>query len=224
MAAIAKFISFDGGIAFSESVVKFQKRSGDAKLFPLGEIDSINVRKPQQDNRGFVRLQTRDGKLYRVFFEDEQYAQALSFKKQLDAQLRLGPAPAPEPEPEPVREEPDDSQHAEQPEERPARRRRREPVAADVEDDAPSEPAGEGEDEDEPYEEPSLLRRWWFWLIVVLLVVAIAAAAALIVLKLKTDQEPPAAPVNTSAITIPAPVDVPDAPAADIAPAEGAAP
>ena len=35
MAAIAKFISFDGGIAFSDSVVKFQKRSSDGKLYRI---------------------------------------------------------------------------------------------------------------------------------------------------------------------------------------------
>lgn len=195
MAAIAKFISFDGGIAFSESVVKFQKRSGDAKLFPLSEIDSIGVRRPQQENRGFIRLQTKEGKLYRIFFDDDQYSQAAAFKKQLDEQLAAAVS-AEEPASEPVPAEPEP--------ERPAPRTGRWEEQPDEEEEEDEE----DEDSDEYGGGDPLLRKWWFWTIVVLLVIAIAGVVAIICLKLKAG-DTPTTPTNPSAITIPASIDEP---------------
>lgn len=223
MAAIAKFISFDGGIAFSESVVKFQKRNGDAKLFPLSEIDSVGVRRPQQENRGFIRLQTKEGKLYRIFFDDDQYSQAAAFKKQLDQQLAAAPAPAEEaaaPEPEPVQPEPEPvrrpAPRERRPVERPVRRPERDVVEEDVE-----------EEEEESYDgsggSGSVLRRWWFWLIVALLVIAIALAAVHLVISLR-DRSASGTSIHSTAITIPAAVDDAGAGGEGAAPAESPVP
>lgn len=107
MAAIAKFISRDGGIAFSDRVVKIQKRGGDSRIIPLGEVDSVGVRRPQQDTDGFIRIQMTDGKRYRLFFETAQLKDAVLFKKQLESALAAAAeaaASVPEPEPEPAYE------------------------------------------------------------------------------------------------------------------------
>lgn len=85
MAAIAKFISYDGGIAFSDSVVKFQKRERDGKLFPNSDIVSMGIRKPRQDADGFIRIVLQDKKMYRLFFKEEQLEEAIQFKKAFDA-------------------------------------------------------------------------------------------------------------------------------------------
>lgn len=219
MAAIAKFISFDGGIAFSDSVVKFQKRNGDAKLFPLSEIDSIGVRRPQQENRGFIRLQTKEGKLYRIFFDDDQYSQATAFKKQLDRQLAAGPAPAEEAaapatepaQPEPVRRP---AVRERRPAERPERKPERRPEPVEEEEEA---------SDDENSGSVSVLRRWWFWLIVALLVIAIALAAVHLVISLR-DRSASDTTVHSTAITIPVAVDDTGAGGEGAAPAESPAP
>lgn len=113
MAAIAKFISYDGGIAFSDTVLKFQKRDAEAKLIPIGDVESIGVRRPQQDTDGFIRIQLADGKRYRLFFGQDQLRDAVAFKKQFEASCpppaeepAQDAAPAPEPEPEVPEEEP----------------------------------------------------------------------------------------------------------------------
>ena len=106
MAAIAKFISYDGGIAFSDSVVKIQKREGEGRTFPLDQVDSVGVRRSQQDPDGFIRIQLTDGKKYRLFFAEEQLKEALQFKKQLEAVLASLPAEEPPaPKEPPVRKE-----------------------------------------------------------------------------------------------------------------------
>lgn len=125
MAAIAKFISYDGGIAFSDTVLKFQKRDAEAKLIPLGDVESIGVRRPQQDTDGFIRIQLTDGKRYRLFFGQDQLRDAVAFKKQFEASCpppaeEPEAAPAPEPEPEP-----------EEPVEEPAPKKSRRPVRQD---------------------------------------------------------------------------------------------
>ena len=114
MAAIAKFISYDGGIAFSDKVMKFQKRGTDGTLIPVDEVAAVNVRKPQPDADGFIRVQTADGQRLRLRFEASQYAEAVRFKRQFVAAFPAAagsaaapaaePAPAPvsEPEPEPA--------------------------------------------------------------------------------------------------------------------------
>lgn len=85
MAAIAKFVSYDGGVAFSEQVLKFQKRGQEAEMIPLDDVAAVRVRKPQEDSEGFLRVETADGQRYRLFFEDDQLQEAVQFKKQFDA-------------------------------------------------------------------------------------------------------------------------------------------
>ena len=58
MAAIAKFISYDGGIAFSDSVLKIQKRDDErGRLIPIGDIAAIEVDEPLLGDDGCVRVQ-----------------------------------------------------------------------------------------------------------------------------------------------------------------------
>lgn len=89
MAAIAKFVSYDGGIAFSNSVILIKKGGEDAPScrIPLSDVSSLNVRRPVEDSEGFIRVTTADGQRYRVFFEDDQFRQAVQFKKRFDALL-----------------------------------------------------------------------------------------------------------------------------------------
>ena len=84
MAAIAKFVSFDGGIAFSETVMKIQKAEQDAVTIHLDDVVAVRVRRPQEDSDGFIRVETADGKRYRVFFDEDQTQEAMQFKKQFD--------------------------------------------------------------------------------------------------------------------------------------------
>lgn len=101
MAVIAKFISYDGGIAYSDSVLKFQKRGSEGVLIPIGSVASVNVRKPQPEADGVIRVQTTDGKRYLLGFAQSQYAEAIRFKRQYTA--HFSPAEEPEPAPAPRR-------------------------------------------------------------------------------------------------------------------------
>ncbi len=89
MAAIAKFVSYDGGIAFSGSVMLIKKGGEDAPSYriPLSDVASVNVKKPQEDADGFIRVATVGGQRYRLFFEDDQYREAVQFKRRYDAFL-----------------------------------------------------------------------------------------------------------------------------------------
>ena len=89
MAAIAKFVSYDGGIAFSEQVLKLQKRGQESVTVPLDDVADVRVRRPQEDSEGFVRIETADGQRYRIFFEDDQLQEAVQFKKQFDAAVSV---------------------------------------------------------------------------------------------------------------------------------------
>lgn len=200
MAAIAKFISYDGGIAFSDSVLKFQKREGDSKIISLDDIVSLGIKRPQEDADGFIRFQVSDGKRYRLFFEAEQLKEAVQFKRRFDALLaeRGGEeedelAPEPEPEPAPA-----------------ARGRSPRQKRRPVEEDDGARAAGG----------PSIFRRWWFWVIIVVLVAAIAVTAFLLLRGGGAD-DGPAAPVSQPQD---APVEVGNLPAdsgAQDVPADG---
>lgn len=85
MAAIAKFISYDGGIAFSEQVMKIQKRGQDAMTFPLDDVVSVRVRRPQEDTDGFIHVNTTSGRRYRILFDDDQLQEAIQFKREFDS-------------------------------------------------------------------------------------------------------------------------------------------
>lgn len=84
MPAIARFVSFDGGVAFSERVMKLQKRDQEAVTVPLDDVVSVRVRRPQEDSDGFIRIETADGKRYRIFFEDDQLQEAVQFKRRFE--------------------------------------------------------------------------------------------------------------------------------------------
>lgn len=154
MAAIAKFISYDGGIAFSEKAMKMQKRDQDAVIVPLDDVVSVNVRRPQEDTEGFVRIDLADGKRYRIFFEDDQLREAVQFKKQFDATVSdfeddfpSGPVQQKAIAPRPARQagNNDVMQNGEYPAK------------------APKKP---------------FYKRWWVWVIFAVLVVAIIGAIA----------------------------------------------
>lgn len=89
MAAIAKFISYDGGIAFSDSVLKIQKRDDErGRLIPIGDIAAIEVDEPLLGDDGCVRVQIAGKKpsvRNTVYFNEEQYRDALSFKAAFDS-------------------------------------------------------------------------------------------------------------------------------------------
>lgn len=87
MPAIAKFVTFDGGVAFSEKVMKFQNAGSEAVMIPLDEVVSVRVRRPQEENYGFIRVDTSDGERYRLFFEDDDLQDAVQFKKAFDATI-----------------------------------------------------------------------------------------------------------------------------------------
>lgn len=89
MAAIAKFVSYDGGVAFSDSVMLIKKGEEGAPSYriPLSDVASVNVRRPQENSEGFIRVTRADGQRYRVFFEDDQFREAVQFKKHYDAFL-----------------------------------------------------------------------------------------------------------------------------------------
>ena len=153
MAAIAKFVSFDGGIAFSEQVMKFQKRGQESVIVPLDDIANVRVRRPQEDADGFIRIETADGQRYRIFFEDDQLQEAIQFKKRFDATVAdggdehaLAPLPEKAVSPRPVRQ-------------------------------------NRYEDGARPYREHSgraprkpIFKRWWFWAVCVVLVIGIVGA------------------------------------------------
>ncbi len=84
MAAIAKFVSFDGGVAFSEKVMKIQNADQEAVTIPLDDVTAVRIRKPQEDSEGFIRIETAEGRRYRIFFDDDQIQEAIQFKKQFD--------------------------------------------------------------------------------------------------------------------------------------------
>lgn len=191
MAAIAKLISRDGGIAFSDRVVKIQKREGDSRLIPLEAIDSVGVRRPQQDTDGFIRIQLKDGKRYRLFFETEQLKEAVQFKKQLESTLTAfaesaaqepepepEPEPAPAPEPEPIPEPEPEPEPLPEPEPEPVRPIRERPsVKPTIKYDAALTEGFADEEE----EERSGLGK--LWLLPVGLLLVAAALAVMIFFK-----------------------------------------
>ena len=85
MAAIAKFISYDGGIAFSERAMKIQRRDEDPVIISLDEVLSMRVRRPLEDSDGFIRIDISDGRRYRLSFDDDQLSEAVEFQRAFDA-------------------------------------------------------------------------------------------------------------------------------------------
>lgn len=89
MAAIAKFVSFDGGIAFSDSVLKIQKRDEErGRLIPLDNITGIEVDEPLLGDDGCIRIQIagrRPSIKNTIYFDEEKYDDALSFKTAFDS-------------------------------------------------------------------------------------------------------------------------------------------
>ena len=148
MAAIAKFISYDGGVAFSERVMKIQENGQEAVIVPLDDVTAVRIRRPQDDAEGFIRVDTADGKHYRIYFEDDQLQEAVQFKRQFDATVSdgeedrtLAPVPAP-------RQSKQSYVKSTQPYSGNPRRPARKPI----------------------------FRKWWFWAIAAAIVVGIIVA------------------------------------------------
>lgn len=102
MASIAKFVSYDGGIAFSNSMVKLQKRKSDAgRTIPIENIVSVEVLKPWMGYAGCIHIQVIGAKVHSsydtsahylsdkntIFFRKNQHEEAIQFKKALDKVL-----------------------------------------------------------------------------------------------------------------------------------------
>ncbi len=89
MAAIARFVSFDGGIAFSDSVLKIQKRDEErGRLIPIERIAGVEVAEPLLGDDGCIRVQIAGERTTTknvVRFDEEQYDDALSFKAAFDS-------------------------------------------------------------------------------------------------------------------------------------------
>lgn len=89
MAAIAKFLSYDGGIAFSDSVLKIQKRDEErGRLIPLDSITAIEVDEPLIGEDGCIRVHIAGERLSArstLYFDDDQYGDALDFKSAFDS-------------------------------------------------------------------------------------------------------------------------------------------
>lgn len=89
MAAIARFISFDGGIAFSTASLKIQKRDEDrGKIIPVAEIAALEVSEPLFGDDGSIAVRLngewRASGDYTLYFDDEQYGDAVQFKVAFD--------------------------------------------------------------------------------------------------------------------------------------------
>lgn len=89
MAAIARFISFDGGIAFSTASLKIQKRDEDrGKIIPVAEIAALEVSEPLFGDDGSITVrlngERRASGERTLYFDDEQYGDAVQFKVAFD--------------------------------------------------------------------------------------------------------------------------------------------
>ncbi len=87
MAAIAKFVSYDGGIAFSEKALKIQ-HAGDkqGKVIPIINVISVAVRRPTEEYEGFIHIRIAgDSRGDCIYFDDDQYAEAVQFKRAFES-------------------------------------------------------------------------------------------------------------------------------------------
>lgn len=84
MAAITKFFSEDGGIAFSDRSMKIQIEDREPVIIPLDDVFSVRVIRPQEDADGSLCVDTVDGRRFSLLFEDYQYRDALKFKRMFD--------------------------------------------------------------------------------------------------------------------------------------------
>ena len=89
MAAIARFVSYDGGIAFSESSLKIQKRDeAQGRIIPVAEIASMEVFEPLCGDDGNIRFrligERQPSNANALFFDEEQYEEAVRFKVAFD--------------------------------------------------------------------------------------------------------------------------------------------
>lgn len=87
MAIIAKFISYDGDIAFSDRTLQIKQSDDDGSSLRISvsDITSMTVRRPSEDADGFIRISTADGQRYSLFFDPDQYQEAVRFKKRFDS-------------------------------------------------------------------------------------------------------------------------------------------
>ena len=133
--------------------MKIQKRGRDSTVVSLDEVASVRVRRPQEDSDGFIRIETADGQRYRIFFEDDQFQDAVQFKRQFDAAVS------------------DDGDYAldippaafnSGPAWQPGQSRGSAPRAA-------------REYDDRSYRRRPIFRKWWFWVASVVLIIGVIA-------------------------------------------------
>lgn len=171
MAVIAKFVTFDGGIAFSEQAMKIQNRGEEAVIFPLRDIASMRIRRPQEDRAGFIRVNTVDGHRYMILFSSDDLQKAIQFKADFDATMEGNESEFNDTAP---REEPLEPQY---------RQRARESYAEGPEEDGPPRSG----------KEPSIMP-----LVIAVVVFAVIVAVVAIVLPKRSASKPEPSPLPTA--------------------------
>lgn len=99
MAILARFISYDGAVALSESAIKIRKREVDvSRTVPISAVTSIRLHAPTEDDEGCMWIAVeseRPGEDNTVCFDDSQYDEALRFRDAFESLVydgRRGPA------------------------------------------------------------------------------------------------------------------------------------
>lgn len=91
MAIIAKFISYDGGIAYTENAVKLKKpESGVNRSIDFSDIISVRMKMPRGDQDGAINIQVageRSSNDNTLYFEDYDADEAVRFRDSLQAAI-----------------------------------------------------------------------------------------------------------------------------------------
>lgn len=84
MAILARFISYDGAVALSESAVKIRKREADvSRTIPISSVSSIRLYAPTEEEEGCMWIAMEGeppGESNTVYFNDGQYDEAIQFR------------------------------------------------------------------------------------------------------------------------------------------------
>lgn len=85
MAVIARFYTGAGKVAFSESAMKIQIGYDEPVMLQVSDVESVRVRRPTEETDGFLLVNTFDGRRFRLLYDDDQYSDAIRFKRSFDA-------------------------------------------------------------------------------------------------------------------------------------------
>ena len=73
--------------------MKIQLQGEDATYIPIDEVSAIKVVLPQNDAEGSIRVQTATGERYQLFFDADQYKEAVQFKRKFNATAGIKDTP-----------------------------------------------------------------------------------------------------------------------------------